>query len=206
MAKSFFITFEGPDGSGKSTQIELLKEYLSGKGLDVLLTREPGGNSISEKIRELILSRENSEMDPVTEMLLYAAARAQIVSQVIRPALEGGTTVICDRFVDSSVAYQGYGRNLGDKVMQVNEPALAGLMPDITFYMQLDPALGKARIDAGSFDRIEAEKLDFHERVAYGYDCIMEKEPDRVIPIDATKSIEEISSIIREYIDGMIGE
>ena len=146
MKKGLFITIEGPDGSGKSTQIEKLRVYLEKKGYKAILTREPGGTEISEKIRNIILDKNNKEMNNMTEALLYAASRAQHVAEVIKPALEMGETVICDRFIDSSIAYQGYGRGIGEPVRVINEYAVAGCMPDITFLLKLDPRIGKGRI------------------------------------------------------------
>lgn len=201
MKQGLFITMEGPDGSGKSTQIEAIKNFFESRGETVLLTREPGGNKISEKIRELLLDRENSEMDPMAEALLYAAARAQIVAQVIKPALEKGTHVICDRFVDSSIAYQGYGRGLGDSVAIINAYAVAGCMPDITFLMKLNPEIGKSRIKAADHDRIEMEKIDFHNRVFEGYEALEREYPDRIVGIDATGNIEEISEVIISHME-----
>ena len=137
--RGIFITIEGPDGAGKTTQRELLKEYLEKKGYDVLITRDPGGNPISEAIREVILNKEFTEMGYMTELLLYASARAQLVKENIKPALEAGQAVIADRFVDSSAVYQGIGRGLGvDTVYKVNEFALQGIMPDMTFLMDLN--------------------------------------------------------------------
>lgn len=201
MKQGLFITMEGPDGSGKSTQIEAIKNFFESRGETALLTREPGGNKISEKIRELLLDRENSEMDPMAEALLYAAARAQIVAQVIKPALEKGTHVICDRFVDSSIAYQGYGRGLGDSVAIINAYAVAGCMPDITFLMKLNPEIGKSRIKAADHDRIEMEKIDFHNRVFEGYEALEREYPDRIVGIDATGNIEEISEVIISHME-----
>jgi dTMP kinase len=146
MRKGLLITFEGGDGSGKSTQLSLLKEYLIQKGIKILTLREPGGVAISEKIRKIILDNKNTEMSPVTEMLLYAASRAQLVSQVIKPSLEKGITVICDRFVDSSYVYQGLARGLGiDTVKLVNDIATEYILPDITFFMDIAPELALKR-------------------------------------------------------------
>ena len=134
--RGYFITFEGPDGAGKTTQIDLLRKYLLDKGLDVVVTREPGGTPISEAIRGIILDTDHSEMDPITEMYLYAASRAQHVGQLIAPALRQGKIVLCDRFVDSSIAYQGAGRGLGMKMVEeINRAALQGIMPDITLFL-----------------------------------------------------------------------
>lgn len=201
MKQGLFITMEGPDGSGKSTQIEAIRRFFESKGDDVIITREPGGTAISEKIRALLLDRENSEMDPMAETLLYAASRAQIVAQLIKPALEKGTHVICDRFVDSSIAYQGYGRGLGDSVSIINAYAVNGCMPDLTFLMKLNPEIGKSRIKAEDHDRIEMEKIDFHNRVFAGYEALEQEFPDRIVGIDATRNIEEISEEILSHVE-----
>ena len=205
MKNGLFISIEGPDGSGKSTQIEVLRKYFEKQGIDVLLTREPGGTPISEKIREIILDKNNMEMDDMTEALLYAASRAQHVAEVIKPALAAGKIVICDRFIDSSIAYQGYGRELGDCVRVINEYAVRGCMPDMTFLMKIDPKVGKERISESEQDRLEQEKLDFHRRVFDGY-IEMEERFDRIIGIDAERSIDEISADIISHIERIIGE
>ncbi|MCI8631232.1 MAG: dTMP kinase [Firmicutes bacterium] len=205
MKKGLFISIEGPDGSGKSTQISALKNYFEERGVDVLLTREPGGTPISEKIREIILDKNNKEMDYMTEALLYAASRAQHVAQVIKPALTAGKIVICDRFIDSSIAYQGYGRGLGDCVRVINEYAVRGCMPDVTFLLKVDPKVGKERINEDEQDRLEQEKLEFHQRVFAGY-IDMEKRFDRIISIDACRSIDEISADIISYIEKIISQ
>lgn len=205
MKNGLFISIEGPDGSGKSTQIEVLRKYFEKQGIDVLLTREPGGTPISEKIREIILDKNNMEMDDMTEALLYAASRAQHVVEVIKPALAAGKIVICDRFIDSSIAYQGYGRELGDCVRVINEYAVRGCMPDMTFLMKMDPKVGKERISESEQDRLEQEKLDFHRRVFDGY-IEMEERFDRIIGIDAERSIDEISADIISHIERIIGE
>ena len=205
MKNGLFISIEGPDGSGKSTQIEVLRKYFEKQGIDVLLTREPGGTPISEKIREIILDKNNMEMDDMTEALLYAASRAQHVAEVIKPALAAGKIVICDRFIDSSIAYQGYGRELGDCVRVINEYAVRGCMPDMTFLMKMDPTVGKERISESEQDRLEQEKLDFHRRVFDGY-IEMEERFDRIIGIDAERSIDEISADIISHIERIIGE
>lgn len=200
MKKGLFISIEGPDGSGKSTQISLLRKYFEERGTDVVLTREPGGTPISEKIREIILDKNNKEMDAMTEALLYASSRAQHVAEVIKPALEAGKIVICDRFIDSSIAYQGYGRGLGDCVRVINEYAVRGCMPDVTFLLEMDPKIGKERISADDQDRLEQEKLEFHKKVFDGY-MEIEKKFDRIIGIDAARSIEEISADIIKHIE-----
>ncbi|MEG0830420.1 MAG: dTMP kinase [Anaerovoracaceae bacterium] len=192
MKRGIFITIEGPDGSGKSTQIDNIRRCLEEKGYETIVTREPGGTSISEKIRKVILDKNNNEMNPMTETLLYAASRAQHVAERIGPAVESGRTVICDRFIDSSIAYQGYGRDLGDCVKAINEYAIMGYMPDITFLMKLDPKIGKKRIREEDQDRLEQEKLQFHNKVFKGYLELEKMYPDRIIGIDASKTIEEI--------------
>jgi len=193
MKNGLFITFEGPDGAGKSTQIKKLTDFLMKKDFDTLLTREPGGTAIGEKIRELVLDREYTEMDPVTEAMLYAASRAQHVAEVIKPALEKGKTVICDRFMDSSIAYQGYGRKLGDRVRIINEIAVAGLVPDLTILLILNPDECIRRISSSNMDRLEMEEIDYHRDVYKGYIELARMHPDRIIPINGSGDIEEIS-------------
>ncbi|MCI7145595.1 MAG: dTMP kinase [Clostridiales bacterium] len=206
MSKGFFITFEGMDGSGKSTQIEILKKRLESNGEDVIFLREPGGTPISEKIREIILDKGNSEMTDVTEMLLYAAARAQLVEEVIAPALRAGRTVICDRFIDSSIAYQAYGRELGDCVSAVNSYALGGIMPDLTILLRSDANLGETRIRDREKDRIEMAPDSFKDRVCRGYELIEKADPDRVVGIDARDTVENISSRIWDEVESRRGE
>jgi len=203
MPKGIFITLEGPDGSGKSTQVENIKSYFANKRREVVVSREPGGTLISEKLRSIVLDNANAEMDDITEMFIYAAARAQHVAEKIRPALERGAVVICDRFVDSSIAYQGYGRNLGNQVSEVNRYATGGLEPDITFFMDLDPEVGRARIDKDVRDRLEQQKLDFYYRVYEGYKALCDKYPERVVRIDASKTIDEIKEDIYSKLEAL---
>ena len=205
--KGLFITLEGGDGAGKSTQIRNIERFFTEKGLVVVHTREPGGTAISEKLRDILLDNGNTEMTAVTEMMIYAASRAQHVRELIMPALERGEVVICDRFVDSSVAYQAYGRELGDMVAEVNRHATGGLRPDITFWLDIDPEAGKARAaKAGELDRLELEKMDFHYRVYEGYKKIAEQEPDRVKRINAADSVEEICSNIYACLEELCAE
>ncbi len=206
MGNGMFITFEGGDGAGKSTQINLAKDYLEEKGYDVVLTREPGGTKIGEKIREVLLDRENGEMDPLTEAMLYAASRAQHVKEVIAPALEAGKVVISDRFADSSYAYQAYARNLGDCVFDINAYAVGEYVPDRTFLLKVDPAVGKKRLANGQEDRIEMEKLDFHQKVYDGYCSLERMYPDRIVGIAADQSIEQISSVIRQSLEKLLND
>lgn len=201
--KGIFITLEGPDGAGKSTQVENIKSYFENAGREVVVSREPGGTPISEKLRNIVLDNGNAEMDDITEMFVYAAARAQHVSEKIRPALDKGSVVVCDRFVDSSIAYQGYGRNLGDQVGEVNRYATGGLEPDVTFFMDLDPEIGRSRIGKDVRDRLEQQKLDFHYRVYEGYKAICEKYPERVVRIDATRTIDEIKEDIYSKLEDL---
>ncbi|MDY5607357.1 MAG: dTMP kinase [Lentihominibacter sp.] len=204
MREGYFISFEGGDGSGKSTQIQILREFLEERGYDVILTREPGGTPISEKIRSIILDKANSEMDDMTEALLYAAARAQLVSQVIRPALEEGKVVICDRFVDSSMAYQAYARGLGDSVKTINAFAVGDCLPDLTILLKVNPQVGSSRIGNRERDRIELASSDFHKKVYEGYLQLEKLYPERIVGIDAADTIENISGIISERIAGLL--
>ena len=199
MAKGIFITMEGPDGSGKTTQIEKLKAYLEDKGYDVLITREPGGTRISEAVRGIILNKDFTEMDPVTEMLLYASARAQLVAESIGPAIESGKAVISDRFVDSSVVYQGIARGLGiDTVYEVNKSAIRGYEPDITFLLDLPAEVGIARKkNQAELDRMENETIEFHKMVADGYRRLAALNESRIKTIDAALPIDEIYDIIK---------
>ncbi|MCR5367307.1 MULTISPECIES: dTMP kinase [Eubacterium] len=204
--KGIFISMEGPDGSGKSTQIELLKNYLSENGKECIITREPGGTRISEAVREIILNKEYKEMDYMTELLLYTSARAQLVSEVILPALEEGKCVISDRFVDSSAVYQGIARGLGvETVYEINKYATRGRFPDKTFLLDLPAEVGIARKkNQAELDRLESEKIDFHIKVAEGYRQMAERDSDRIIRLDATESVEVIHSKIKMEIDKLI--
>lgn len=201
--KGIFITMEGPDGAGKSTQIDMLRSYLNDRGYDVLITRDPGGNEISEAIRQIILNKDFAEMGYMTELLLYASARAQLVKENIKPALEAGKAVIADRFVDSSAVYQGIGRGLGiETVYKVNEFALQGIMPDMTFLMDLDAEIGIARKkNQAELDRMENETLEFHRKVVEGYRFLAENNQDRIVKIDATLPISEIHDIIIRHVE-----
>ena len=204
MKRGLFITLEGPDGSGKSTQIEFLKAYFQERNLPCVFTREPGGTAIGEKLRNIILDKENQEMCDMAEALLYAAARAQHVQQLIRPALEAGKIVVCDRFIDSSIAYQGYGRNLGDVVRIINELAVDGCMPDVTFLMELSPEIGKSRISEDNQDRLEQEKLEFHDKVYAGYKEVAKFYPSRFVEIDAGREKEIIRDIMFSHLDKIL--
>lgn len=204
--QGLFISMEGPDGAGKSTQIELLQNYLEDKGYEIVITREPGGTVISEAIRQVILNKEYKEMCPNTELLLYAAARAQLVNEVIRPALEAGKAVICDRFVESSVVYQGIARGLGiERVYAVNDYALEGLRPQLTILLDLDAKEGlRRKKQQAELDRMEAEGLEFHQKVAEGYRILAEREPERIMKISATLPKEDIHAKIVVAIEEQI--
>ncbi|WP_425755409.1 dTMP kinase [Ihubacter sp. rT4E-8] len=204
MEQGLFITMEGPDGSGKSTQIAYLKEYFDMRGIDTIFTREPGGTPIGEKIRDIILDKANGEMCDMAEALLYAASRSQHVHQLIKPALSEGKIVICDRFIDSSIAYQGYGRQLGDAVRVINELAIEGCMPDITFLMELSPEIGKSRIKLEYQDRLELEKLEFHNRVFDGYQEIAQIYPERFVCVNAGRPKEVVRDEIYHHIDRLL--
>ena len=186
-----FVTFEGLDGSGKSTQAELLRGRLEADGVDVVSTREPGGTELGEGVRNLVL--HGGHVGPWAEALLYVAARAQLVDDVIRPALDRGASVICDRYVDSSVAYQGAGRELGvDRILDLNLAAVGGLLPDRTFLLELDPDEVPARIQR-HFDRLEREGDDFRARTAEGYRELAARFPERILVLDATRSADQLA-------------
>lgn len=206
MNRGIFITIEGTDGSGKTTQIKLMEAYLKQKGFDVVLTREPGGTKISEHIRALILDVNNSEMGRTTEMLLYASARAQLVSEVIKPAITAGKMVICDRFVDSSYVYQGFGRGIEAKTIEdVNRAALDGLEPDITFFFDINPEIALTRrIASTGADRIESEKMEFHLNVYSGYKKLALLYPTRIKAIDSNRGVEEIFKDVQNWLDKLI--
>ena len=203
--KGLFIVMEGPDGSGKTTQINLLKEYLEEAGYECLITREPGGTVIGEEVRQLILNPEHKEMSPVTEMLLYAASRAQLVHEVIGPALEEGKIVISDRFVDSSIVYQGIARKLGiSTVSAVNAPGIGIYRPDGIFFIDLSEAEGlRRKKEQKNLDRIEQEGIDFHHMVSEGYRKVLSGRPE-VMKIDGGRSIDTIQKKIRNHVDELL--
>ena len=206
-AKGVFITFEGCEGCGKSTQVRELENHLKAQGYEVVSTREPGGTSVAESIRSILLDPGNETLSPVTELLLYEAARAQHVRERILPALEAGKTVLSDRFFDSTTAYQGAGRGLGaEDVVRLHAIATGGLTPDLTIVIDVPAALGLARATQGGSDRIEREKIDFHERVRAEFLRLAQAEPDRVSVVDGTKSIDDVAAAIREIVDLVLTE
>ncbi|WP_153127220.1 dTMP kinase [Peribacillus tepidiphilus] len=204
MERGIFITFEGPDGAGKTTVLQMVGEKLAQSGLKVLLTREPGGISISEQIRQVILNKDNTSMDGRTEALLYAAARRQHLVEKVKPALEKGYIVLCDRFIDSSLAYQGYARGLGIKeVLTINEFAIEETMPELTLYFDIEPEEGLKRISTNNsreVNRLDMETLSFHKKVREGYQIVIEQFKDRFFIIDASLPIERVVRIAEEKI------
>ncbi|HHY38480.1 MAG TPA: dTMP kinase [Clostridia bacterium] len=189
----YFITLEGIDGSGKTTHLGFLKEMLSSIGFRVVLTREPGGTALGEKIREILLDPSTRGMDPMTEVLLYNAARSQLVKEVIQPALQRGLVVLSERFADSTIAYQGYGLGLPvDIVRSVNGVACNGVYPDLTLLFDLDVEIARARILKKVPDRVECRDVDYYRRVREGYLTIAGEETHRVKIIDASQAIEEV--------------
>lgn len=207
--KGKFISFEGPDGSGKGTIIKYVKKFLVKNKIDYILTREPGGIEISEEIREIILNKKHLSMDERTEALLYAAARRQHLVEIVIPALKEGKIVICDRFVDSSLAYQGYARGIGiDEVLKINQFAIDTFMPDLTIFLNVRPEIGLDRINNSKVrkkDRLDLESLDFHKKVYEGYNKVLERYPDRIKSIDAEKSIRKVSNetirVIKNFLE-----
>jgi dTMP kinase len=201
-----FITLEGGDGSGKSTQAGLLASYLSENGRTVVRTREPGGTDLGATLREIVL-HSSGFVAPRAEALLYAADRAQNIAEVVKPALDRGNIVIQDRYVDSSLAYQGAGRDLDPvEVLRFSMWAASNLMPDLTILLDVDPEIGRGRrhSQTGGFDRLEAEQLDFHRRVRAEYLAIAARESERFLVLDATHSIDELASAIRDRVVALL--
>ena len=205
MGKGLFISFEGPDGCGKSTQVQLLEKYFQDNNIPCLVTREPGGTRVGESIREIILTPIFDEMSDTTEMLLYAASRAQLMKDVIIPALEKGMMVISDRFVDSSLVYQGIARGLGiDTVHQVNQIVVGDYNPDKVFFIDISEEEGlRRKKEQKKLDRLEQESVDFHRMVSEGYRKVLSDRKD-VITFDGTKSIEEVHEEILQEIKKLL--
>lgn len=207
---ALFVTIEGPEGSGKTTIGKKIVEKLIDSGYEVIYTREPGGIEIAEQIRKVILDVNNTNMDPRTEALLYAASRRQHLIEKIVPAIKDNKIIICDRFVDSSLAYQGHARKLGiDNVYEINKFAIDTLMPDLTLLFDLDPKLGLERINANKLrevNRLDLEQLEFHTLVREGFLIIQNREPDRIKKVDASQSIEKVFSDAYSIIEKAIKE
>jgi len=204
---SLFITFEGPDGSGKTTQFKRLADHLRDRGCDVLAVREPGGTSIGEQIRDVLHSLANKEMQPRTEILLYCASRAQLVGQVIRPHLQSGGIVVCDRYADSTLAYQGYGHGLDLPTLRtILDFATGGLRPDITFYLDIkaEEGLKRRKAGGGEWNRMDDLPVEFHRRVRAGYLEMVAQEPARWVVIDAAREAETIAKEIQEIMEGRL--
>lgn len=230
MKQGFFISLEGIDGSGKTTQVPLLVKHLEARGFSVLTVREPGGTPISEKIREILLDANNQEMSYRTEALLYAAARAQLVDQIIKPALSAGKVVVADRFMDSTIAYQGYGRGIDIGFLKsLNALAIAGTVPDLTLILMVSPRMALERRKKERDDRVEMEGLLFQEHVSQGYRRLAEEEAEeragkldqgvldgylalarrehkRIQLIDAEGNVEQVAAVIRERVDASLKE
>lgn len=209
MKKGLFITFEGPDGSGKTTVSRLVAEKLQSEGYQVRYTREPGGSSISEKIRDIILDPANTDMDARTEALLYAASRRQHLVDVVLPCINNGITVLSDRFIDSSLAYQGYGRQLGvEDVCAINAFAIEDHMPVKTIFLNLSAEEGLKRIQANRpvLDRLDQESEEFHDRVYDGYQHVIDRYRDRMIIVDASRSLEEVTEEVYGIVKGLLDD
>jgi dTMP kinase len=204
MNRGMFISLEGPEGAGKTTIISMLMTELELRGYQVLQTREPGGIEIAEKIRNVILDKSHTAMDPRTEALLYAAARRQHLVEKVDPALESGKIVLCDRFIDSSLAYQGHARGLGiDDVYSINQFAIGDRMPDLTIYFDIDPVIGLNRInqhDNREVNRLDLEDIQFHYKVREGYELLLKRFPDRMKKIDAADPLEVVFSKAKDLI------
>ncbi|MDK2879832.1 MAG: dTMP kinase [Thermoanaerobacteraceae bacterium] len=202
--KGKFITIEGPDGAGKTTQVKKIYEYLTSRGRKVLVTREPGGTALGEKLREVLLSPAGESPVPEAEALIYAASRAQLIKNVISPALLRGTYVLCDRFVDSSLAYQGWARGLGiEEILGINRWFIEELWPDLTILLDIDPEVSLKRLERAR-DRLEKETLEFHKRVREGFLKVREIFPERIVAVDASRSPEEVFDRISAYIRKML--
>jgi dTMP kinase len=193
-----FITFEGPDGSGKSTQIKLLADFMESRGHSVILTREPGGTNIGEQIRDVVLSTRNHGITHETEALLFSAARAQIVREIIQPALAAGKIVLCDRYADSTMAYQGYGLGLDRAALEaITQFATGGLVPSLTFYVDVPVAVGLGRKQRSETNRLDEKAVAYHERVRAGFLEMARAEPSRWAIVDGTPSVEQVQEQIR---------
>ncbi len=195
-----FITLEGPEGAGKTTQVKLLSKTLSSVGIDHVITRDPGGTPLGKQIRRILLNPENP-VEPMAELLLYQADRAQHVAEIILPSLQQGKMVICDRYIDSTLAYQGYGRNIDFALIeQLNQMSTGGLRPELTILFDIESADGLARLHPGGHDRLEREAIEFHRSVRAGYLDLAKKEPERWRILDATKALTSVQEDLRRII------
>ena len=210
MNKGCFIVFEGGEGSGKSTILEMIYNWMIDNNIDCIKTREPGGIKIAEQIRSVILDKDNTEMDGRCEALLYAAARRQHLVERVIPAIESGKVVLCDRFLDSSLAYQGHARGLGiEEIYEINKFAIDGYFPDLSLFFDLDPKVGLERINKNKdreVNRLDLEKMDFHNKVREGYNILLQRDNKNMIKIDASKSIDEVFESVKASIESYLKE
>ncbi|NHZ71686.1 MAG: dTMP kinase [Aquificales bacterium] len=204
-----FITFEGPEGSGKTSQIVLLAEFLREQGYEVVQTREPGGTSIGDQIRDVLHDVNNGEITAVTELLLYSASRAQLVRELVQPALVAGKIILCDRYADSTIAYQGYGRELDLRELNMlTQFATGGLKPHLTLLLDIDVERGLARRQVGGdeMNRLDLEAVSFHQKVRDGYHTLVEAEPERWVTVDADRPVDAIQKELREIVAEKVAE
>lgn len=210
MQKGFFITFEGGEGAGKSTILNMICDYFNEQNIEYISTREPGGIVISEQIREVILDCNNKQMDERCEALLYAAARRQHLVEKVMPALKSGKIVLCDRFIDSSLAYQGHARGIGiDEVLSINSFAIDNKMPDLTIYFDINPKQGLKRISANSgreVNRLDLETIEFHNKVREGYEILLEKYKERIVKVNASESIDNVFEKVKYIINNCLNK
>lgn len=206
--RGFLITFEGVEGSGKSTQVGLLASKLKEEGYEIVVTREPGGTRIGELIRNITHGRENVDLTAISEAYLMAASRAQLVREIVRPALTDDKIVIVDRFLDSSLAYQGYGRELGEEeIFRINQQALGSVFPNLTIFLDVTPMVGFARRNGtDKIDRLDLQQKDFYERVYQGYKKLAEKYKERYFVVDSSRPIEEVANIIWKKVHEIISK
>jgi len=209
MKKGYFISLEGNEGAGKSSIAKMASQYLNSKGLEVITSREPGGIAIAEQIRAVILDKNNTMMDGRTEALLYAAARRQHYIEKISPSLLEGKTIICDRFIDSSLAYQGYARGIGiNEILSINEFAVENVFPDLTLYLDVDPELGLKRIrenENREINRLDLESISFHQKVREGYLEVINRFPNRIIKINANEQLDVVFEEVKRVFDHFLG-
>jgi dTMP kinase len=206
MSRGLFITFEGGEGSGKSTQLARLARRLEAAGVPVRVLREPGGTAVGEMVRGVLLDPEHVGLTPAAELMLYEASRAQLVAEVIEPALESGEIVLCDRFYDSTTAYQGFGRGLDrEQIRLLNAAATGGLAPDRTLVLDVDPVLGIERATRYGADRLEAEGIAFHQRVRDGFATLAAEEPERVRIVDASGDLDTVAALVSAALSDLPG-